>query len=223
MCLQNRVMPDGTIVAVPTRGLFMGNRGRIHDSATKQLLNRGWTLKAWLICATSFNGRRRALMSVNSYTELFFLDEVTAFAAGHRPCYECRRQAFRAYSQAWKDGFELHTLPTAAQIDLALHAERLERKSKRTHLLPRDTLPSGAMIDHDGFHYALCGEAFLQWNSAGYAPEPHPVSRFPQMVKVLTPPSTLAVLRAGYQPVWHQSGTSLAPVWHESAHQPSMK
>ena len=102
--LQNRVTPFGDIVAFPQRGTFVGNRGIIHDPATKTLLGRRWTTKAWLVCVLHYKGRRREVMKRRSWTELFFLDEAIALAAGHRPCFFCRRQSAEAFRAAWATG-----------------------------------------------------------------------------------------------------------------------
>src|SRR5438270_11209244 len=135
MPLQNRVTPFGDIVAIPQRGMFTGNRGIIHDPTTRTLLNRRWTSKAWLVCVCEFRGRRRAVMGSRSWTELFFLDEAVALAAGHRPCFFCRRGAARAFRRAW--GAALGTEdPSAADIDAVLHRERMEDGRKRIHILP---------------------------------------------------------------------------------------
>ena len=104
MPLQNRVTPLGDIVATPHRGLFVGNRGSIHDPATRTLRGRRWTTPAWIVCVCEFRGRRRAVMATPGWTELFFLDEATAFAAGHRPCFFCRRADATAFRAAWAAG-----------------------------------------------------------------------------------------------------------------------
>src|SRR5262252_8662407 len=147
MPLQNRVTPFGDIVAIAQRGLFMGNRGIIHDPATRTLLRRRWTTKAWITCVCDFRGVRREVMAKRSWTELFFLDEATAFAAGHRPCFFCRREDAKRFSAAWEQG-NRKTSIRAGEIDRVLHAERLDRGRKRLHPLPvplRD-LPDGAMV-----------------------------------------------------------------------------
>src|SRR5437588_579579 len=118
MPLQNRVNPFGDIVAMPHRGLFTGNRGIIHDPATRTLLRRRWATKAWLICLCEYRGRRRAVMAGRGWTELFFLDEAIAFAAGHRPCFFCRRRAAEAFRDAWAKGRGRgESMPRAAEID----------------------------------------------------------------------------------------------------------
>src|SRR4051794_20211373 len=132
MPLQNRVTPFGDIVAIPQRGMFTGNRGIIHDPTTRTLLNRRWTSKAWLVCICEFKGRRRAVMGSRSWTELFFLDEAIALAAGHRPCFFCRRNAAKAFRDAWASG-RAAEVPRAAGSDAVLHAERLEHGHKGRH------------------------------------------------------------------------------------------
>lgn len=119
MTLQNRVTPFGEIVAIPQRGMMTGNRGIIHDPATRTLLNRRWTNKAWIVCLCDFKGRHREVMAGNSWTELFFLDEAVALAAGHRPCFYCRRDAARAFSASWGDA-RGGKPPTAGEMDLSL-------------------------------------------------------------------------------------------------------
>src|ERR1700716_375317 len=133
--LQNRVTPSGDIVSTPQRGLFPGNRGIIHDPATKTLLNRRWSNKAWLACVCEFRSRRRDVMATRSWTELFFLDEATAFAAGHRPCFYCRRDDANRFRAAWEKGNGAANV-RATDIDAVLHRERLDGRAKRLHALP---------------------------------------------------------------------------------------
>lgn len=203
MPLQNRVAPDGTVHARPERGTFMGNRGgRMHDPDTKQLASRHFVSRQWICCRLDFKGRHRDVMGPG-YTELFFLDEVTALAAGHRPCFECRREDAKAFAAAWTaaDG---HNKPSSAsEMDRRLHAERLDRKEKRLHRLEISTLPDGAAILHEGTPHAIRRESLLPWSFQGYGqPLPRPASG---SVDVLTPPAILSVLAAGYRPVWHAS------------------
>src|SRR5687768_17443665 len=134
MPLQNRVTPFGDIVAIPQRGMFIGNRGIIHDPATRTLLNRQWSSKAWIICSCEYKGARRQVMATRSWTELFFLDEAIALAAGHRPCFLCRREAAERFRAAWAAAHGA-AKPAAAEIDATLHAERQERGRKRIHPL----------------------------------------------------------------------------------------
>jgi len=200
MPLQNRVTPFGDLVADPARGLFMGNRGgRIHDDAHR-LTARCFASKQWICCRLEFKGRKRPVWG-RSYSELFFLDEVTALAAGHRPCFECRRADANAFADAWA-GVCGHR-PRAPEMDAILHGERLDGREKRTHRHDIAGLPDAAMIALDDAAYAVRGDALLRWSSAGYAESRRrPASR---VIEILTPPSILAVLAAGYRPCWHSS------------------
>ena len=149
--LQNRVTPFGDIVAIPQRGTFIGNRGIVHDPATKTLLGRRWTTKAWLVCVLHYKGRRREVMKRRSWTELFFLDEAIALAAGHRPCFFCRRQSAEAFRAAWATG-RGGSVPLAHEMDAQLHTERLACGRKRVHAIlgPVGKLPDGAVISAAG-------------------------------------------------------------------------
>jgi hypothetical protein len=205
MPLQNRVDPFGRLFADPARGVFLGNRGgRLHlDDRT--LGRRRWTTSAWICCRLEFKGRRRQVWG-RSYSELFFLDEPTALAAGHRPCFECRRADARAFAAALAARTGGTSMLRAAEIDRMLHAERLDGRSKRRHRLMIDDLPDGAILTFAAgpdCALAVRGPALLRWTPAGYA-ERH---RRPRGVfaYVLTPPAALTVLRAGYQPHWHPS------------------
>src|SRR5476649_212632 len=143
MPLENRVTPQGDIIATPHRGLFTGNRGIIHDPETKTLTRR-WASQAWLTCVCEFRGRRREVMGGRSWTELFFLDEATALAAGHRPCFFCRRPQAQAFRAAWAEG-NGGDPPKAREMDTILHEER---RRPRPHALPApiEALPDGAML-----------------------------------------------------------------------------
>ena len=202
MPLQNRVTPFGEILALPQRGLFMGNRGIIHDPATRTLLRRRWTSKAWIICVCEFRGVRRRVMSRHSWTELFFLDEATALAAGHRPCYYCRRREANAYAAAWARSLG-GPPPSAPAMDARLHAERLARGLKKIHPLRQspDSLPDGAMIAVSGEPYVIARGKGLHWTESGYQ-APRPISRADGL---LTPPASVAALRGGYPCVLHPS------------------
>src|SRR5579883_2156672 len=146
MPLQNRVTTTGDFIATPERGLFVGNRGIIHDPATRTLLNKRWSTSAWLTCVLQFRGRRREVMTRRSWTELFFLDEATAFAAGHRPCFFCRREDANRFRAAWEQGNGA-TEVLAPEMDAVLHRERLA-SGKRLRPLPMKIgqLPDGAMV-----------------------------------------------------------------------------
>src|SRR5437773_2139729 len=168
MPLQNRVLPTGDIVADPHRGLFTGNRGIIHDPATKTLLNKRWSNPAWLVCVCEFEGRRREVMGGRSWTELFFLDEATAFAAGHRPCALCRREDYHRFGTIWR---ELHPRQVGADaIDVQLHAERVASgtRGQRHHEARLDELPDGAFVLRAGSPWLVLGPHLLRWTPAGY-------------------------------------------------------
>jgi hypothetical protein len=203
MPLPNRVRPDGTLFATPARGLFYGNRGgRFHDPASHAVPHRLYATAQWLCCMLSFKERKRKLWG-RGYTELFFCDEVTALAAGHRPCMECRRADALAYRAALVAGLGLDERPHFPEIDRRLDGERRDGRQKRLHRLPAASLPDGAMIQHaPGIWLALRGDAALLWSPAGYVERrPRPAGA----VDVLTPPATLAALARGYRPVWHPS------------------
>jgi hypothetical protein len=201
MPLQNRVDPFGALHAVSARGLFTGNRGILHDPETKRVTSRRWTTRAWIVCTCDWKGRRRAVWGRNGpnggagWTELFFADEVTALAAGHRPCFTCRRNDARAFQSAFAAGNGLPTA-TAPQMDERLHAER--RLSSRSAPLPvsPDDLPDAAMIEVDGHPLVRREGGWLRWTFDGYVDVPHPVAP----AKAITPPSTIAAFRAGYRP-----------------------
>src|SRR5215510_7691912 len=141
---QNRVTPFGEIVAVPEKGTFMGNRGVLHDAEGH--IKRAWQVKRWLVCVLAFRGRKRSVMTPGHYTELFFLDEATALAAGHRPCAECRHGRFLDFCNAWKvvhPGAGGSRRPTVTEIDNRLHAERLNLDRSRRSFVELDELPDG--------------------------------------------------------------------------------
>jgi hypothetical protein len=206
MPLQNRVTPSGDIIATAHRGLFTGNRGIIHDPTTKTLLNRRWASAAWLTCVCEFRGRRREVMGGRSWTELFFLDEATALAAGHRPCFFCRRDDAVRFRAAWQEGNGVRRV-LARDIDAVLHRERLSGGKKRLHALamPLEQLPDGTMLqDGNQSHLILRGRP-LTWSPAGYRKTQHAL----EAPMLLTPPSTLRALSAGYRPVLHPSAMEL--------------
>jgi hypothetical protein len=201
MPLQNRVTPTGDVIATPHRGLFTGNRGIIHDPATKTLMRR-WASPAWLTCVCEFRGRRRAVMGGRSWTELFFLDEATAFAAGHRPCFFCRRDDATKFRAAWEEGNGAKNV-LACEIDAVLHGERLDRGKKRLHPLPAplQQLPDGAMVLAGSESFVIAQGRALLWSPGGYS---NPASAIENPM-LLTPPSTLRALAQGYRPVLHPS------------------
>ena len=212
MPLRNRVTPLGELVAHPARGLVYGNRGCLHDADGR--IRRMYQVRRWIACRLEFRGRRRApLMRPGRFTELFFLDEATAFAAGHRPCAECRREDYDRFTALWR---ELHRESGADTIDLRLHGERLAggTRERRLHDAAFDDLPDGAFVLHDGAAKLVLDHALLLWSVSGYGPrEPRPRGR----ATLITPPSLVDVLRAG----WHSSGNERAvPFLHPSAAEP---
>lgn len=206
MPLQNRVTPTGAIVAHPARGLFTGNRGILHDER-RRLGTARWRTKAWIVCRLEFKGVRRSVMSPGTWTELFFLDEAVALAAGHRPCAWCRRDAFEAYVAAWARGNRWLRRPLAAEIDRIVHADRVEPRTRRqvTFEAPLDDLPDGtfvALADGPDAPLLVLAANLLPWTFEGYgAPQRRPRGT----ATVLTPRSTVAALAAGYAPVLHPS------------------
>lgn len=197
---QNRVTPFGALIATPERGTFLGNRGVLHDAAGR--IRRSWQLQRWILCVLEFKGRRRRVMAPGRYTELFFLDEATGLAAGHRPCAECRRDRYEAFRRSWPSG----CLP-ATELDRELHGERLNPDgTKRTFAAQVDDLPDGVLVTlgaADGAAYLLWNGQLLRWSPAGYC-EPRAQPR-KAPVSVLTPRSSVAAIRAGYVPEVHAS------------------
>jgi hypothetical protein len=199
--LQNRVTPLGDLVADSGRGLVFGNRGCLHDDERR--IRRRFNGRRWIACRLEFRGRRRgALMQPGRYTELFFLDEATAFAAGHRPCAECRREDYERFVVAWQ---RLHPAQGRADaIDTQLHGER---EPRRTHAAQFDSLPDGAFVLEDGEPHVVLRAELMRWSAGGYDRRlPRPNGR---EAAVITPPSLVAILRAG----WHSS----LPLIHPSA------
>jgi hypothetical protein len=204
MPLQNRVTPFGEIVADPARGLWMGNRGWLHSP--ERTILRSWQVRRWITCRLEFRGWHRDVMPPGRvWTALFFLDEPTAFAAGHRPCALCRHADYRRFGALWE---EVHPdEPTGADaIDLRLHAERLAGRTKRTHPAELADLPDGAVIAEEGRAWLVQDRHLHQWSPAGYvAKRPRPASG---RVDLLTPPSIVAVFQAGYRPASHPTAAS---------------
>jgi hypothetical protein len=178
----------------------MGNRGIIHDPATKTLLKKRWATKAWLICVCEYKGRWREVMGGRSWTELFFLDEAVALAAGHRPCFFCRRQSAEAFRAAWAKA-RGGKAPLAPEMDAVLHEERLDHGRKRLHDIsgPVGELPEGAVIAAAGRAYTMARGPAFRWSAQGYEATPE----IPRADGLLTPPSTLLAIRAGYRPMLH--------------------
>ncbi|MDX8522215.1 hypothetical protein [Mesorhizobium dulcispinae] len=217
MPLQNRVDPFGAIHAVPERGLFTGNRGIIHDPETKTLLKKRWALPAWIICACKFRNVRREPMGRNrqgddqlggkaGWTELFFLDEVTALAAGHRPCFFCRRERATDFVNRFGEAFGVAE-PRAPMVDKRLHKERLASGGRPPTVSVEElgALPNGTMVADGGTAYALRDGTALRWSFAGYK-DPIAFDRLAgRSLRHVTPATSISVLRQGYAPVWHPS------------------
>jgi hypothetical protein len=197
MPLQNRVTPFGAIVALPGRGTMMGNRGILHDDERR--IVRLWQVKRWIACVLEFRSRRRQVMTPHRYTELFFLDEAAAFAAGHRPCRECRYTNYRRFQAFWK---ECHGEPTDADsMDRRLHDDRLDRKKKRVYRAEVATLPDGTYVALEGEAWLLRDAWLYAWSDRGYRlRRPRPARG---EVVVLTPRSIVKLLTAGYRPSLH--------------------
>ncbi|MGE5511871.1 MAG: hypothetical protein ACM31O_11560 [Bacteroidota bacterium] len=202
MPLQNRVTPEGDIIACEARGTMFGNRGGALHTADRKLTSRRWKTKAWICCVLEFKGRHRVVMSPNRYTELFFLDEATALAAGHRPCFECRRHDALRFAEAWRAAFELQRRPSAPEMDRRLQEERIRRGGgKVTYTSQLAGLPDGTFVRMGPRAYLLHAGRLLAWTPAGYA-EVLAATR-QQTVEVLTPRSIVAVLSARYRPKMH--------------------
>jgi hypothetical protein len=199
------VTPLGELIAHPARGLVYGNRGCLHDETGR--IRRRWAVKRWIACRLEFKGwRRKALLQPGRFTELFFLDEATAFAAGHRPCALCRREDYVRFGRIWS---ELHPGQLGADaIDEQLHSERVgdDVASRRFHRAQLGNLPGGAFVLESGTPWIVVGRELLRWTPAGYTDRR---VRRPGAVTVLTPPSLVEVLRAGWDPV--------VPLLHPSA------
>ena len=198
MPLQNRIDPFGDLIATPARGNFMGNRGgRIHTEE-QTLTSRRWASRQWICCVLDFKGRQRDVWG-RYYTELFFLDEPTALAAGHRPCFECRRKDAEHFAALFAGKGSRASAPA---MDTVLHAERLDGKRKRIPRVAFSELPDGAFASVDGEPYAVRGNRLLHWTPKRYD---QGVRRRRGIADVLTPPSILRVLSRGYEPRWHPS------------------
>jgi hypothetical protein len=199
--LQNRVTPYGDVVALPGRGTMMGNRGILHDDDRR--IVRPWQVKRWISCVLEFRGRHRTVMTPHRYTELFFLDEATAFAAGHRPCRECRYSDYRRFQSLW---ITCYGEPANADaMDLRLHADRLDGKKKRTYDAEIASLPDGAYIAFQGRAWLLWNGRLYAWSDSGYAE--HRPRAVRGDVTVLTPVSIVEVLRAGWRPQVHPTAS----------------
>lgn len=215
MPLQNRVTPFGDIIADPARGTAMGNRGCLHDRGTTIL--RQYQVTRWIICKLDFNGRVKKPMPQDEYTSLFFLDEATALAAGHRPCYECNRAKARLFAEHWMAANPMRGRPEKAVNDLIdeqLHRERITNsyyqrdRRKRVYLDSIDALPDGAFIamGQELIPHLVRGGSVLPWGIEGYG---EPITRPTGMtVVVLTPASNVRAFAHGYVPELHPSANA---------------
>ncbi|MGI8952168.1 MAG: hypothetical protein ACR2FN_11360 [Chitinophagaceae bacterium] len=198
--LQNRVDPQGNIIKTSARGAWMGNRGQLHDE--QQHVLRNFKLKAWLICLLEFKNRKRHVMAPNRYTELFFLDEATAFAAGHRPCFECRREDYNRFKSCWLKGnpeYGFDNKISIQKIDNILHGERINGEGKKvTYAENIKNIPDGTFILFNRKPYLIANKLMHTWSPFGY----NEVIDLPKtgMATVLTPRSTVNSFRAGYRP-----------------------
>ena len=204
MPLQNRVTPLGKLVAEPGRGRVYGNRGCLHDQDGR--IRRNHNGKRWIACRLEFRGwLRRPLLQPGRFTELFFLDEATAFAAGHRPCALCRHEDYLAFVSLWRG---LHGGPARAEdIDAQLHRERLDGRGRRLCEVRIADLSDGAFVLHEGVPWLVLGDRLLRWTAAGYV-SPIRLERT-GLALAITPPSLVSVLREGWQGV--------VPLVHPSA------
>lgn len=205
MPFQNRVNPYGILFRTPARGTFMGNRGGALHNENREII-RPFLNRRWITCVLEFRGRYRKVMTPRRYTELFFLDEAVSFAAGHRPCAECRRERFNAFKQAWKRSYG--TPPGvflgADDIDAELHRARVDtRRSQVTHDARLDSLPDGCFVEIDREPFLVLGDALLLWTPEQYTRRiPRPRG---ETVTLLTPSPVVQCFRHGYQPEIHRS------------------
>lgn len=194
--MRNRVTPTGDIVAIELRGAWLGNRGILHEDTTVVRLHRS---QLWIICALEHNDWRLPQWQPGRFTVLFFHDEAVALAAGHRPCALCRRGAYEDYRRASATGLDT-PVPLAKEMDRRLHGERLVRgtRRRRLHRSTWRALPTGTFVVRDGQPVLVLDDAIVPWTVEGYGRAEARPARGP--VEVVTPPSTVAALTAGYRP-----------------------
>lgn len=206
MPLQNRVTPLGALEAVSARGAWTGNRGVLHNG--KKEIVALWRTKAWITCRLQYKGVHRIVFSPHTWSELFFLDEATAFAAGHRPCAYCRRERYNEFKRAWCEANSPlldSPNPRILLIDARLHRERVRRdRSKVTYSARFGDLPAGTFIALEGAPYLLWRGRLFPWSHWGYG-EPRAPLPPEERVSVLTPASIVAMFRAGFLPEVHES------------------
>jgi hypothetical protein len=206
MPLQNRVDPWGRLHAVSSKGTLLGNRGILHN-ANREII-APWKHKAWVTCALTFENRRRQIFSKGNYSELFFLDEATALAAGHRPCAECRRDRFNEFKSTWLAGNSdalTDKKKTIAEIDRIMHTERaIAGGGKRIYEAELGTLRPGVIVSIDDQAYLLWAHRLLLWSFGGYQTSTIEVNPT-QTVAVLTPRSVVNAIAQGFEPIVHRS------------------
>jgi hypothetical protein len=202
MPLQNRVTPCGELISTESRGTLMGNRGCLHDGQRR--IRRAFAGKRWIICVLEFRGRHRLVMSPGQYTELFFLDEATALAAGHRPCAECQRERYNLFRETWAAVNPGIPGGSVDDIDRVLHAERLDvERKKRTWLSAISALPPGVMVvDQDDAPYVVGESRLLPWGPGGYG---RGVPKRGGTFRVLTPESVVRAIACGFPVIIHPS------------------
>ena len=209
MTLQNRVTPFGELIADPARGLVYANRGCLHDASGR--IRRRFNGERWIACRLAFRGwRRHPLLQPGRFTELFFLDEATAFAAGHRPCALCRREDYSRFAAIWDAHHRGRA--TADAIDAVLHDQRVDpaTRAHRLHDASFDDLPDGAFVVHEDEPHAVLGAKILRWSPAGYLDA---TARPRGTARLITPPAVVDVLRTGWHgvvPFLHPSAENLA-------------
>jgi hypothetical protein len=198
--LQNRVDPFGSIISTTARGHWMGNRGVLHNEARHIL--RPFKLKAWITCKLEFNDRKRIVMAPNRYTELFFFDEATSFAAGHRPCFECRRADFKIFKDFWLKGnpeYSYTEKTSINEIDKIIHRERISADgSKVTFDESPDRIPNGTFVLYKNEPFLVTNGLMYLWTPFGYEDQ----VKVPALgnLTILTPKSIVNTYRAGYMP-----------------------
>lgn len=207
MPLQNRVTPEGTIITVAARGTMMGNRGGCFHTTERQLASRPYASRQWISCKLSFKNRHRNVMSPRRYTELFFLDEATALAAGHRPCFECRRADAVRFADVWRIRTNAPRPPTAPEMDAILHHDRITpgTHQQRTHVSGPCGVPDLTFVRHAGEPHIIWHKALRRWTPGGYDPAAIPIPDHPLVI--LTPATVVAQLASGYAASHHPSLT----------------
>ena len=214
MVLQNRSDPSGALHAHPARGLFTGNRGIIHDAGTRTLTGNRWTANAWICCALDWKDSKREVWGRNharpdgsrseGWTELFFCDEVTALAAGHRPCFLCRRADAEQFTKAFAQGSGKADI-SAPEMDEILHAQRrlsMQGDPQRLSMIDLPSLPDGTVVESGGRYFALKERRALAWDFTGYGAPQGLSDLMRATITLVTPRATVAALRSGYNPVW---------------------